>query len=282
MDVLAADIRAEAHDVALVRDDEDELVLAEEPAQRGVLLALPLARLDRDGQVPVALEPPAQDRVSDERRSPVDEEEIQGAELREVQRAILEAHGVVGLGPVLGVADVVHEHAIAVDVGKGQRRHVGLPVRARWTAGWRATPRGPRRTPPGSRRPPTGAGARARQRPPHPPGGERRARRGATAARAARSRSRWPAPSIRAGRCTRAPPGRARPTPPGESIGQLPFQNGEPAEGSHGGPPAAGRWIGSDSSGLTARARPCSTRRSRRRPAGTRCCRSGSTSCRSC
>ena len=128
VDVLAADIRAEAHDVALVRDDEDELVLAEEPAQRGVLLALSLARLDRDGQVLVALEPPAQDRVSDERRSPVDEEEIQGAEPREVQRAILEVHGVVGLGPILDVADVVHDHAIAVDVGKGQRRHVGLPV----------------------------------------------------------------------------------------------------------------------------------------------------------
>jgi hypothetical protein len=119
VEVLAADIRAEAHDVALVRDHEDELVLAEEPAQRGVFLALPLARLDRDGEVPVAIEPPAHDRVGDEGRSPVDEEEIQGAELREVQRAILEAHGVVGLGPVLGVADVVHDHAVALDVGKG-------------------------------------------------------------------------------------------------------------------------------------------------------------------
>jgi len=60
----------------------------------------------------------------------VDEEEIQGAELREVQRAILEAHGVVGLGPVLGVADVVHDHAIPADDGEGQRRYVRLPVRS--------------------------------------------------------------------------------------------------------------------------------------------------------
>jgi hypothetical protein len=58
---------------------------------------------------------------------PVDEG-ISGSGAARDQRAIFESHGVVGLGPVLGVAYIVHDHAIAVDVGKGQRRHVGLPV----------------------------------------------------------------------------------------------------------------------------------------------------------
>ena len=83
--LLAAVAGAHADHVALVGHHVVELVLAEEAAHRRVLLAVLLARLDRDRERRRVLELPARDRVRDARRAPGDQEEVDTDELREVE-----------------------------------------------------------------------------------------------------------------------------------------------------------------------------------------------------
>src|SRR5437763_6651951 len=61
-------------------------------------------------------------------RTPVIDGEIDTSDLRETHGARLPMRGVVGLGPVVAVADVVQRYFVALNVGPRFLGHVRLPV----------------------------------------------------------------------------------------------------------------------------------------------------------
>ena len=135
VDLLAAVVRAQPDQVALVGDDVVELVLPEEAAQRGVRLALLLARLDRDREVLPVRELPAHDRVRDQGRPPEREEQVDPVDLRQVEGALLPARREVGLGAVVEVAHVADRDEIAVKLRLRWTCDVGAASRGRFAAG---------------------------------------------------------------------------------------------------------------------------------------------------
>ena len=66
--------------------------------------------------------------MGDHRGAPVDHEEVEPAELREIIGAILVAHGVVGLRAIVRVAEIVDDQLVALHLRRRQADHVGLPV----------------------------------------------------------------------------------------------------------------------------------------------------------
>jgi hypothetical protein len=123
-------VGAKADDVALVGHHVDDLVLLEEAPDGRVLLSVLLARLDGDGERRAAVELPAQDGMGDHRGAPVDHEEVEPAELREIIGPILVAHGVVGLRAIVRVAEIVDDQLVACTSAEGRRTTSGCQSRS--------------------------------------------------------------------------------------------------------------------------------------------------------
>ena len=122
-------VGAQADDVALGTDDGDERELAEESADGGVALAHPLASLDRKGYVVAVAEIETQHGVRDPGRAPVIEEEVEAAEIVEIDLLSLPLAGVVELSAIVAIAKIVNGNDVAVDFGPCGSRDIRLPVR---------------------------------------------------------------------------------------------------------------------------------------------------------
>src|SRR5439155_5062569 len=121
-------VRPHADDVALVGDDIDQLELPVEAADSGVALAGLLPRLNGKTNRRRVGELKADDGMSYQRRAPVVDGKVNAGDTRDARGARLPARGVIGLGVVVAVADVVQRDLVAVDFRPGELRDVGLPV----------------------------------------------------------------------------------------------------------------------------------------------------------
>src|SRR5881398_2384948 len=128
IDILPAVVCAQADHVSLIRHDVDEFELPVEPADSRVGLAKLLARLDGEAERRGVSELEAYDGMRDPGRAPVIDREVDAGDLRDVHGARLPMRGVVGLGPVVAVADVVQRYFVALNVGPPFLGHVRLPV----------------------------------------------------------------------------------------------------------------------------------------------------------
>src|SRR5439155_10378466 len=128
IDILIAVVCAHANHVALIGHDVDEFELPVEPADSRVGLAKLLARLDGKAEWRRVSELEADDGMRDPGRAPVIDREIDAGDLRDAHGACLPMRGVVGLGPVIAVADVVQGYFVALNVGPRFLGHVWLPV----------------------------------------------------------------------------------------------------------------------------------------------------------
>src|ERR1700722_19506331 len=79
--LILAVVCAQPNDIALIGGDEDQFVLAEESKDRGVGLPYLVSGFDGKCEMLVIAEVEAHDRVADQRRTPVGEEEIDGAKI---------------------------------------------------------------------------------------------------------------------------------------------------------------------------------------------------------
>src|SRR5260370_4891536 len=128
IDILIAVVCAHADHVALIRHDVDEFELPVEPADSRVGLAKLLARLDGETERRRVSELEAGDGMRDPGRAPVIDREVNAGDLRNAHGARLPSRGVVGLGPVVAVADVVQGYFVALNVSPRFLGHVRLPV----------------------------------------------------------------------------------------------------------------------------------------------------------
>ena len=92
---VLAKVGAQTDQVALVADDVDQLVLAEEAPDGVVALADLLARLDRDRDEIAVGEPEAQHDVSDRVAHPVDGDQVDLVELAQIEGLVVVVRRVV-------------------------------------------------------------------------------------------------------------------------------------------------------------------------------------------
>src|SRR5947207_5081624 len=128
VDIFLAVVCTQADHVALIGHDVDEFELPVEPTDSRVGLAKLLARLDGEGERRGVSELEAYDGMRDPGRAPVIDREVDAGDLRDVHGVRLPMRGVVGLGPVVAVADVVQRYFVALNVGPRFLGHVRLPV----------------------------------------------------------------------------------------------------------------------------------------------------------
>src|SRR5690554_5916324 len=106
IDILAADIGAEADDVTFVGSDDTCLELFEESTDLRELLVTLLADFDRKRQVPTVIEAKRDQRVSDGRVCPVGKQHVYSAQSVEIILSRLPAGSVVGLITPVEITDV--------------------------------------------------------------------------------------------------------------------------------------------------------------------------------
>ena len=94
----------------------------------GVGLAELPAYLDREAERRRVRELETDDGMRDPGRAPVIDGEIDAGDLREMHGARLPVRRVIGLGPVVAVADVVQCDFVSVDFRPRKVRDIGLPV----------------------------------------------------------------------------------------------------------------------------------------------------------
>src|SRR5437773_3986195 len=128
IDVLLAIVRAHADHVALIGHDINEFKLPVEPADSGISLADGLPCLNRKAKRRGVCKLETDDGMRNPWRTPVIDGEIDTSDLRETHGARLPPRGVVGLGPVVAVADVVQRYFVALNVGPPFLGNVRLPV----------------------------------------------------------------------------------------------------------------------------------------------------------
>src|SRR6266704_1003111 len=128
IDILLAVVCAHADHVALIGHDVDECELPVEPADSGVGLAKLLARLDGEAERRRVSELKADDGMRYPGRTPVIDREVDAGDLRDAHSTRLPMRGVVGLGPVIAVADVVQRYFVALNFGPRFLGHIRLPV----------------------------------------------------------------------------------------------------------------------------------------------------------
>src|SRR5438067_10532939 len=128
IDILLAVVCAQSDHVALIGHDVDEFELPVEPADSRVGLSKLLARLNGEAERRRVSELKADDGMRDPGRAPVIDREIDAGDLRDAHGARLPTRGVVGLGPVVAVADVVQRYFVALNVGPRFLGHIRLPV----------------------------------------------------------------------------------------------------------------------------------------------------------
>src|SRR5213595_1045805 len=128
IDILLAVVCAHADHVALIGHDVDEFELPVKPTDSRVGLAKLLARLDGEAERRRVSELETYDRMRDPGRAPVIDREVDAGDLGDAHGARLPMRGVVGLGSVIAVADVVQRYFVALNVGPRFLGHVRLPV----------------------------------------------------------------------------------------------------------------------------------------------------------
>src|SRR5213080_485485 len=128
VDILLAVVCTQADHVALIGHDVDEFELPVKPADSRVGLAKLLARLDGEAERRRVCELEADDGMRDPGRAPVIDRQVDAGDLRDAHGARLPMRGVVGLGPVVAVADVVQRYFVALNVGPPFLGNVRLPV----------------------------------------------------------------------------------------------------------------------------------------------------------
>src|SRR5207247_2742618 len=128
INILLAVVCAHADHVALIGHDVDEFELPVEAADSRVGLAKFLARLDGKTERRRVSKLKADDGMRDPGRAPVIDREVDAGDLRDAHGTRLPTRGVVGLGPVVAVANVVKHYLVALNVGPRFLGHVRLPV----------------------------------------------------------------------------------------------------------------------------------------------------------
>src|SRR5438477_3050906 len=128
IDILLAVVCAQADHIALIGHDVDKFELPVEPADSRVGLAKLLARLDGKAERRRVSELEADDGMRDPGRTPVIDREVDAGDLGDAHDARFPSRRVVGLGPVIAVADVVQRYFVALNVGPRFLGHVRLPV----------------------------------------------------------------------------------------------------------------------------------------------------------
>ena len=128
IDILVAVVCAQADHIALIGYDIDEFELPVEPADSRVSLAKLLARLDGEAERRRVSELKAGDGMRNPGRAPVIDREVDASDLRDAHGARLPMGRVVGLAPVVAVADVVQCYFVALNVGPRILGDVRLPV----------------------------------------------------------------------------------------------------------------------------------------------------------
>ena len=128
IDILLAVVCADADHVALIGHDVDEFELPVEAADGRVGLANLSARLDGEADRRRVSELKADDGMRDPGRAPVIDREVDAGDLRDAHGARFPMRGVVSLGPVVAVADVVEGDFVALNLRPRFLSHVGLPV----------------------------------------------------------------------------------------------------------------------------------------------------------
>src|SRR4051812_20589200 len=114
IDILVTEVGADANDVPLVRHQIDQCKLPIETGDGGIRLADLLAGLDGKANRWRVGKLEANDRVSDPRRSPVVDREIDPGDLGEAHGAGVPARRVIRLRAVFAIADVVQRYIIAI------------------------------------------------------------------------------------------------------------------------------------------------------------------------
>src|SRR5213079_2923754 len=114
--------------VALIGHDVDEFELPVEPADSRVGLTKLPAYFDGEAERRRVSELKAGDGMRDPGRAPVIDREVDAGDLRDAHSARLPMRGVVGLGPVVAVANVVQRYFVALNVGPRFLGYIRLPV----------------------------------------------------------------------------------------------------------------------------------------------------------
>src|SRR5947208_10613910 len=128
IDILIAVVCAHANHVALIGHDVDEFELPVEPADSRVGLAKLLARLDGKAEWRRVSELEADDGMRDPGRAPVIDREVDAGDLRDAHSARFPVRGVIGLGAVVTVANIVQGYFVALDLRPRELRDVELPI----------------------------------------------------------------------------------------------------------------------------------------------------------
>src|SRR4029453_2554645 len=106
IDILFAAVCAHADHIAFVGHDVDQFELPVKPADSRVALPKLLARLDGEAERWRVSELKTGNGMRDPGRAPVIDREVDASYLRDAHGARLPMRSVVGLGPVIAVADV--------------------------------------------------------------------------------------------------------------------------------------------------------------------------------
>src|SRR4051794_8782878 len=121
-------VRSQPHYVTLVGDDINDFVLSKESAHGGIALPDFLASLDRERDVLIVTKIETDHRVGDPRRAPIHEVCVHPSKLRQVVSSSLPLAGVIKLGAIPAIADVVNDDRVPAHLCARQAANVRLPV----------------------------------------------------------------------------------------------------------------------------------------------------------
>src|SRR5947199_7287791 len=116
VDIFLAVVCAQADHVALIGHNVDEFELPVEPANSRVSLAKLLAYLDGKAERRRVSELEADDGMRDPGRAPVIDREVDAGNLRDAHGPRFPVRGVIGLGAVVTVANIVQGYLVALDL----------------------------------------------------------------------------------------------------------------------------------------------------------------------
>src|SRR3989440_3837220 len=128
IDILLPVVCTHADHVALIGHDVDEFELPVKPADSRVGLAKLLACLNGEAERRRVSELEADDGMRDPGRAPVIDREVDAGDLGDAHGARLPVRGVVGLGAVVTVANIVQGYFVALDLRPRELRDVELPI----------------------------------------------------------------------------------------------------------------------------------------------------------
>ena len=119
---------AHADDIAFIRHDIDQFVLAKEATQHRTSFVLLLSHLDGEGDEVIAGKSETGDDMRDGRTSPVHADQVGRLQLVEVERLVVVPRGEFSLGAIVEVADVPDLDEVAVHGGDGKHGDLRCPL----------------------------------------------------------------------------------------------------------------------------------------------------------